>query len=127
MPVCSTLDGVDMKIEAYVIVDLFLRNLFGSTGNTLPQYQSTGTYWRSPRRQACVARGIIRGTRWNTTSIPLRGLINTGSRVSILVFSAYNRLADEIGTKLKTYRIDLYAANGKPIKTFRIAERVCFL
>ena len=92
----------------------------------LPQYQSTGTYWRIPHRRACIARGIIRGTRWNKTRIPLRGLINAGSRVSILAFSAYNWVADETGAMLKPYRIDLYAPNGKPIRTFRMAERVCF-
>ena len=27
---------------------------------------------------------------------------------------------------LKPYQIDLYAANGKTIKTFGMAERVCF-
>ena len=45
--------------------------------------------------------------------IPLRGLVDTGSGVSILTFSAFNRVAAQTGTVLKPYRIDLYATNGK--------------
>ena len=55
--------------------------------------------------------------------VPLRGLIDTGSGVSILTFSAYNRIAVRTGTLLRPYGIDLYAANGKTIKTFGLAEK----
>ena len=58
--------------------------------------------------------------------IPLRGLVDTGSGVSILTFSAFNRLAAWTGAVLKPYQIDLYAANGKTIKTFGLAEQVRF-
>ena len=58
--------------------------------------------------------------------VPLRGLIDTGSGVSILTFSAYNRVAVRTGTLLRPYGIDLYAANGKTIKTFGLAEKVKF-
>ena len=54
--------------------------------------------------------------------IPLRDLVDTG--VSILTFSAFNRVAVQTGPTLKSYRINLYAANCKIVKTFRIAERV---
>ena len=56
----------------------------------------------------------------------LRGLVDTGSGVSILTFSAYNRLAVRTGTLLRPYGIDLYAANGKTIKTFGLAEKIKF-
>ena len=58
--------------------------------------------------------------------IPLRGLVDTGSGVSILTFSAFNRIAVQTGAVLRPYRIDLYAANGKTIKTFGMVERVRF-
>ena len=58
--------------------------------------------------------------------IPLRGLVDTGSRVSILTFSAFNRVAARTGAVLKPYQIDLYAANGKTIKTFGLADQVRF-
>ena len=58
--------------------------------------------------------------------IPLRGLVDTGSGVSILTFSAFNRTAAQTVTVLKPYQIDLYAANGKTIKTFGLAEQIRF-
>ena len=58
--------------------------------------------------------------------IPLRGLVDTGSGVSILTFSAFNLVAVQTGAMLKPYQIDLYAANGKAIKTFGMAEHVRF-
>ena len=56
--------------------------------------------------------------------IPIRGLVDTGSGVSILTFSAFNRVAAQTGAVLKPYQNDLYAANGKTIKTFGLAEQV---
>ena len=58
--------------------------------------------------------------------IPLRELVDTGSGVSILTFSAFNRVAARTGTVLKPYQIDLYAANGKTRKTFGLPEQIRF-
>ena len=58
--------------------------------------------------------------------IPLQGLVDTGSGVSILSFSAFNRIAVQTAAMLRLYQIDLYAANGKTIKTFGMVERVRF-
>ena len=58
--------------------------------------------------------------------LPLRGLIDTDSGVSILTFYAFNRVAVQTGAVLTPYQIDLYAANGKTIKTFGLAEHVHF-
>ena len=58
--------------------------------------------------------------------IPLRPLVDTGSGVSVLTFSAFNRVAVQTGALLKPYQIDSYVANGKTIKTFGMAERVRF-
>ena len=62
----------------------------------------------------------------HATPIPLRGLVDTGSGVSILTFSAFNRVAARTGTVLKPYQVDLYAANGKTIKTYGLAEHIHF-
>ena len=58
--------------------------------------------------------------------VPLRGLIHNGSGVSILTFSAYNRLAVYTGTILRPYGNDLYDANGNTFKTFGLAENIKF-
>ena len=58
--------------------------------------------------------------------IPLRALVDTRSGVSVLTFSAFNRVAVQRGAVLKPYLIDLYVANGKTIKSFGMAERVHF-
>ena len=58
--------------------------------------------------------------------IPLRGLIDTGSYVAILTFSAYTKLAVHTGTLMRSYGVDLYAANGKTSKIFGLAEQVKF-
>ena len=65
----------------------------------------------------------IRGTRRLDST---RRLVDTGSGVSIMTFSAFNRVALQTGVALQPHRIDLYAANGKTMKTFGIAERVRF-
>ena len=52
--------------------------------------------------------------------------MDTGSGVSILTFSAFNRIAVQTGAVLCPYRIDLYAANGKTIKAYGMVERVHF-
>ena len=40
--------------------------------------------------------------------------------------SAYNKLAVHTGTLMRPYGVDQYAANGKIIRTFRLAEHVKF-
>ena len=55
---------------------------------------------------------------------PSKGLTDTGCGVSILTFSANNKLAAQTGAVLKPYGIDLYAANSKTIKTFGLAEKI---
>ena len=45
--------------------------------------------------------------------IPLRGMVDTGSGVSNMNFSALNRVAMQTGVALQPHRINFYAANGK--------------
>ena len=59
-------------------------------------------------------------------SIPLYGMIDTGSGVSILSLAAYKKIASAHSLSLMPYDIHLYAANGKTITTVGMAENVNF-
>ena len=58
--------------------------------------------------------------------IPLFGMIDTGSGVSILSLSAYKKIASQHELILSQNNIELYAANGKSITTVGITEDVSF-
>ena len=58
--------------------------------------------------------------------IPLLGMIDTGSGVSILSLSAYKKIASQHELSLSPYDIELFAANGKSITTVGIVEEVSF-
>ena len=77
-------------------------------------------------RKAEQASLVVSFTIQDAAPTPLRGRIVTGSGVFILTFSTYNRLAVHSGTLLRPYDVDLYAANGKTIKTVGLAENVPF-
>ena len=53
-------------------------------------------------------------------------MIDTGSGVSILSLSAYQKIASAHALSLLPYDIQLFAANGKTINTIGIAENVNF-
>ena len=44
-------------------------------------------------------------------------MVDTGSGFSIMTFLAFNRVALQTGVALQPHRIDLYAANGRTIKS----------
>ena len=125
VPVHANIDGVDMKFDASVVVDVFPQ------GGCLGPHELR-CYSISKQEPACEARIVERASLVvsfavpDANPIPLRGMVDTGSRVSIMSFSAFNRVALRTGVALQPYRIDLYAANGKTMKTFGIAERVRF-
>ena len=58
--------------------------------------------------------------------IPLFGMIDTDSGVSILSLSAYKKIASQHELNLSPYDIELFAANGKSITTIGIAKDVDF-
>ena len=58
--------------------------------------------------------------------IPSYGMIDTGSGVSILSLSAYQKIAAAHALSLLPYDIQLYAANSNFINTIGIAENVNF-
>ena len=125
VPVCATMDGVDVKFEACVVVDVFPPGLCLGPQElkcyNINHQEPTGEA-RIDERASLVVSFVVP----HAAPIPLRGLVDTGSGVSILTFSAFNRVAAQTGTVLKPYQVDLYAANGKTIKTYGLAERIHF-
>ena len=125
VPVCATMDGVDVKFEACVVVDVFPPGLcLGPQElkcNNMNHPEPTGEA-RIDERASLVVSFIVS----HAAPIPLGGLVDTGSGVSIMTFSAFNRVAARTGTVLNPYQVDLYAANGKTIKTFGLAEQIRF-
>ena len=125
VPVCATMDGVDVKFEACVVVVVFPPGLCLGPQEVkcynINHQKPTGEA-RIDERASLVVSFVVP----HAAPIPLRGLVDTGSGVSILTFSAFNRVAARTGAVLKPYQIDLYAANGKTIKTSGLAEQVRF-
>ena len=124
MPICATIDGVDVKFEACVVVDVYPPGIcLGSQELKcyISRQEPTGEE-RIDEHASLVVSFLVS----HAAPIPLRGLVNTGSGVSILTFSAFNRVAVQTGSVLKPYQTDSYAANGKTIKTSGMAERVRF-
>ena len=125
VPVCATMDGVDVKFEACVVVDVFPPGLCLGPQElkcyNINHQEPTGEA-RIDERASLVVSFVVP----HAAPIPLRGLVDSGSGVSILTFSAFNRVAAQTGTVLKPYQVDLYAANGKTIKTYGLAERIHF-
>ena len=119
------MDGVDVKFEARVVVDVFPPGICLGPQElkwyNFNHQEPTGEA-RIDERASLVISFVVP----QAAPVPLRGLIDTGSGVSILTFSAFNQVAAQTGTVLKSYRIDLYAANGKTIKTFGLAEQIRF-
>ena len=117
VPVCATMDGVDVKFEACVVVDVFPPGLCLGPQElkcyNINHQEPTGKARIDERASLVVSFVVL-----HAAPIPLRGLVDTGSGVSILTFSAFNRVAVRTGAVLKPYQVDLYAANGKTIKTF---------
>ena len=125
VPVCATMDGGDVTFEACVVVDVFPPGLCLGPQElkcyNINHQEPTGEA-RIDERASLVVSFVVP----HAAPIPLRGLVDTGSGVSILTFSAFNRVAAQTGTVLNSYQVDLYAANGKTIKTYGLAERIHF-
>ena len=125
VPVNAALDGVDMRCDACVVMDLFPPGICLGPQElkcyNISRQEPTGEASIDERASLVVSFVVP-----EAAPIPLRGLVDTGSGVSILTFSAFNRIAVQTGAVLRPYRIDLYAANGKTIETFGMVERVRF-
>ena len=125
VPICATMDGVYVKFEACVVVDVFPPGICLGPQElkcyNINHQEPTGEA-RIDERASLVVSFVVP----HAAPIRLRGLVDTGSGVSILTFSAFNRAAARTGTVLKPYPIDLYAANGKTIKTYGLAGQIRF-
>ena len=92
VPVCATMDGVDVKFEACVVVDVFPPGLCLGPQElkcyNINHQEPTGEA-RIDERASLVVSFVVP----HAAPIPLRGLVDTGSGVSILTFSAFNRVA----------------------------------
>ena len=125
VPICATMDDVDLKFKDCVVVDVF------SPGVCLgPQELKCYNISRQePTGEARIDERALLADSFvvpHAAPVPLTGLRYTRFGVSILPFSASNHCAVQTGAMLKPYQTDLYAANDKAIKTFEMAERVRF-
>ena len=125
VPIQTNIDGVDMRFDATVITDAFPPGTCLGT-QELRCYNITRQDTTGEARIDERASLVVSFTISDATPLPLKGLIDTGSGVSILMFPAYNKLAAQIDAVLKPYGINMYAANGKTIKTFGLAEKFRF-
>ena len=125
VPVHANIDGVDMKFDASVVVDVFPQGVCLGPHElrcyNISKQEPTGEARIDERALLVVSFAVP-----DANPIPLRGMVDTGSGVTIMTFSAFNRVALQSGVALQPHRMDLYAANGKTIKTFGIAERLRF-
>ena len=114
-----------MKFDASVVVDVFPQGVCLGPHElrcySISKQEPTGEARIDERASLVVSFSVP-----DANPIPLRGMVDTGSGVSIMSFSAFNRVALRTGVALQPYQIDLYAANGKTMKTFGIAERLRF-
>ena len=89
VPICATMDGVDVKFEACVVVDVFPPGICLGPQElkcyNINHQESTGEA-RIDERASLVVSFVVP----HAAPIPLRGLVDTGSGVSILTFSAFS-------------------------------------
>ena len=106
VPVHANIDGVDMKFDASVVVDVFLQGVCLGPHElrcySISKQEPTGEARIDERASLVVSFAVP-----DANPIPLRGMVDTGSGVSIMSFSAFNRVALRTGVALQPYRIDL--------------------
>ena len=119
-------DGVDMKFDAIVVLEGYFPQGLYLGRQELRCYnigiQDTQGEDRIDERASLV---VAFGNNLQEP-IPLYGMIDTGSGVSILSLAAYQKIASAHSLSLLPYDIQLYAANGKTITTVGIAENMNF-
>ena len=126
VPIAITVDGVDMKFDAIVVLEgHFPQGLYLGTQElrcyNIGVQDAQGEAQIDERASLVVAFGTTL-----QKPIPLFGMIDTGSGVSILSLSAYKKIAPQHELNLSPYDLELFAANGKTITTVGIVEDVSF-
>ena len=124
VPVAINVDGVDTKFDAIVVIEVhFPQGLYLGCQElrcyNIGVQDAQGKARIDGRASLVVAFGTAL-----QEPIPLYGMIDTGSGVSILSLSAYQKIASAHALSLLPYDIQLFAANGKTINTIGIAENV---
>ena len=114
-----------MRFDACVVMDMFPSGICLGPQElkcyNISRQEPTGEA-RIDERASLVVSFVIPAA----SHIPLPGQVDTGSGISILTFSTFNQIAVQTGAVLTSYRIALYAANGKTMKTYGMVERVRF-
>ena len=126
VPIAITIDGVDMKFDAIVVLEgHFPQGLYLGRQElrcyNIGVQDAHGEAQIDERASLVVAFGTPL-----QKPMPLFGMIDTGSGVSILSLSAYKKIAPQHELNLSPYDLELFAANGKTITTVGIAEDVSF-
>ena len=126
VPIAITVDGVDIRSDAIVVLEgHFPQGLYLGRQElrcyNIGVQDAQGEAQIDERASLVVAFGTPL-----QKPIPLFGMIDTGSGVSILSLSAYKKIASQHALSLTPYDIELFAANGKNITTVGIAEDVSF-
>ena len=126
VPVAITVDGVDMRFDAIVVLEgHFPQGLY--LGRQELRCYSIGVQDAQGEAQIDErASLVVAFVTPLQKPIPLFGMIDTGSGVSILSLSAYKKIASQHMLSLSPYDVELFAANGKNITTVGIAEDVNF-
>ena len=126
VPVAINVDCVDMKFDTIVVLEgHFPQGLYLGCQElrcyNIGIQDAQGEARTDERASLVVAFGTTL-----QEPILLYGMIDTGSGVSILLLSAYQKIASAHALSLLPYDIQLFAANGKTINTIGIAENVNF-
>ena len=126
VPVAVNIDGVDMKFDAIVVLEgHFPQGIY--LGRQELRCYNIGM--QDTQGKARIDERASLGVAFGSTlqePILLYGMIDTGSTVSILSLTAYQKIASAHASSLLLYDIQLYAANGKTMNAIGIAENVNF-
>ena len=125
VPIAINIDGVDMKFDAIVVLDgHFPQGLY--VGRQELRCYNIGVQDTQGEARIDEKASLVVAFGSTLQPFPLYGMIDTGSGVSILSFTASQKIASAHSLSLLPYDIQLYAANGKTINTIGIAENVNF-
>ena len=125
-PVAINVDGVDMKFDAIVVLEgYFPQGLY--LGRQEMRCYNIGVQDAQGEARIDERASLVLAVGSTLQEpIPLYGMIDTGSGVSILSLKAYQKIAFAHAFSLLPYNRQLNAANGKTIITIVIAENVNF-
>ena len=108
----ANIDGVDMKLDASVVGNVFPPGLCLGPHElrcySISKQKPTGDTRIDERASLVVSFAVP-----DANLITLRGMVDTGSGVLFMTFSSFSRVAWQTGVALQPHQIDVYSANGK--------------